>query len=351
MNRLALLVALSLVLPACSKKEEEGKTWPGAISVSFEPALGADQAVKPEQTVKVRLANKTGEQVAFEWKSKDECGTLKTSKEQPALAEYTAGKHGEDCAEEITILATGKKIDGEKKLTLTVKGDPKFKTLELRPNPLPETWVMVNDYESTFETKSVSCKRFYEVKEGDKKVQQSEDVSADFTLNKLGGVWNTWGWENGGCSRDVELENAEKGVLALHYDLPGEGDYCGFYEDLKARPENCDKTEKMDLSDVDYITFLAKTGDGKPRTLRLELVIWEEFADANQGASKAAPNGFEVTGEWRRFEVAVNQIIKDDPSAIKTVKQLSFRVNREKGQPDEGFILIDNVALIKKAAN
>ncbi|GEM_PF-6549647 len=355
MKKIVVLMLL-LTLAACSKKVDESadgaeggdKNWPGAIAVRLDPDLGQSMELKSGKTVKLLLSNKSAESVAFEWKSDDKCGKLEYDKEKAAQAQYIAKELGEDCVESILIKAKGKTIDGTKTLSFTVKGDPEFIFTIVRPETVPENWITVNDYEKTREQKSVTCKRNTEVIVEGKKETNSEDVSADLTLNNLGGVWNTFSWEDGVCAVDHEIEEAEKGVLTLHYDLPSNVDYCGVYDDLKPRTDDCDITDKMDFTDITHITFIGKSVGGQDKTVNLELMLWDRSVRGNQGAAKAAPKGFLLTSDWQRFAVKVDDIIKDDAASRKFIKSVSLRIARQAGEPTEGYVLIDDMALVAK---
>ncbi len=350
------------------KGEKESAAWPAGIATFFQPE---DRIVKHDKKVKMWVENKTGEEFSFEWLGEGTCGELQWKKEKSTEAVFIGGKMAKDCNEKLTLKAMGSKGSFEKQFGIKVEGSAQFAALEVRPDPIPEDWDMINDYDKTMKGKEVKCvtkiggtdkkstglavdltkkrkKSAEEVskekaaREGDA-VTEIIDYFDDVQLNLHDAPFGPWNFEFATCAFD-ETYDEEEGVLAYSYDLPHHDDYCGYYENLSVG-EDCE-TKPYDTTPYKYATFIAKSGDEKTHRFYLELINWERFAEFHQGRPEAV-GPFEATGEWTRFEVVLEDVYKDllDPAGIKS---LSIKIKREPNYPDSGLILFDNFAFIKK---
>jgi len=379
-----MLFLVAVCVSFCAAKKEgaeEGKTkkaveaeggLPTGLMLLYEPK---DRMIKADKKLKMWIENKTGNDYAYEWTSEGKCGEFKADKDRAFEALLIGGKHAEDCRELVTFKAQHGGQTIEKQFGVVVKGSAEYAQLEARPKPIPESWLMVNNYDRTqdgrevkcvleiggkvkkpslglaFETKGQKAKarddkdaaaKKAAAKESDK-VQEITEIYDDVTTNLLDAPFLPWKFEFGACSFVAAPED-EEGVLALHYDIPHHDDYCGYFEHLKLR-KDCE-AGKFDATPYEALTFIVKSGDGEPHQIYAEMVAWEKFAEFHQGRTE--PVGpFEVpVDEWKRYEIALPKIYKDTllPDSIKSI---SFKVMRA-NQPDTGVILFDNVALIKK---
>ncbi len=369
----ALLLALVVATSCASKKEEEkgGKSdWPDGISAFFTPE---DRIVKHDQKVRMWAENKTGEEYAFEWTGEGKCGELQWKKETGFEAVFVGGQLGEDCNEKLTLKVMGPKGTFDKQFGVKVEGSQQFAQLEVRPNPIPESWSMVNDYDKTLKGREVKCvtriggkeaakpsvglavdatkkrKKSKEEEEREKKAREAGeeteivDYFDDVQLNLLDAPFGEWNFEFANCFFDA-APAGDEGVLAFKYDLPHHDDYCGYFENLKVG-EDCE-TQPYDTSEFTHLTFIAKSGDDKSHRLHVEMINWERFAEFHQGRPESV-GPFDVTDKWQRYEIPLGDLYKDtlNPSGIKSV---SFKIKREANFPDHGLILFDNVAFMKK---
>ena len=336
-----------------------GDDWPAAMNVMLDPA---DGNIKGEEKAEISLVNNTGAEYQYAWSNKDICGgKILKKKDEPFAVKFLGKPTADDCTEEITVTLTGSGKSISKTFYITTAGDPKLKGIELDPED-KSTWKFINDYEDeAFEPKEIECKtkvkRMVEDDAGEKKeVEETQTDTIDgITSNRLGGHFNSWGYEFGIC-KFVDPPEGESGVLALEYYLPQLNSYCG-YADHFSTGEDC-LAEPFDLSSYEYVTFKLKSGDGQAHWPLFEIVGWSEFADAHQGANEASKPLEAPANEWRRYELDIMRLIKD-PNVIDPaeVKSFGFRVNqsdllKEGGQKvingNEGLILIDDLALIKK---
>ncbi|MBM4355328.1 MAG: hypothetical protein FJ109_16340 [Deltaproteobacteria bacterium] len=374
MRALPIVLIATLLLGACAKKEQAAQTegkdaWPKGLSAHFDPE---NRILSIGAKLRMWVENKTGEEFKPEWIHDGSCGQFLYDKAKPFEATFVGGENAEDCTAKLTVKLVGKNGILEKQFNALVKGSAKFKELVLRPDPMPETWIMVNNYDQTFSGREVKCVTVVGGAENkpsvglavdaDKKRKKTDEESAAEAkakqegkqievvdifdgqlLNLLDAPYGPWNFEFSGCAFG-DAPEGEKGVLPFAFDLPHDDDYCGYFENL-GMGKDCESVP-FDARPIDKITFLARSGDAEKHAFFVELVAWEKFAEFHQGRSE--PFGpIEAGTEWKRFEVAVADIVKRDidPSAIKSV---SFKVRREPNYPDHGLILFDNIALVKK---
>lgn len=365
-----VLLAVVFVLGCAAKKDaavegEKGAAWPAGIVILFQPE---DRIVKHDKKVKMWVENKTGEEYSFEWLSEGTCGELQWDKARNSEAVFIGGKLAKDCNEKMTLKAMGPKGSLEKQFGIKVEGSEQFATLVIRPDPIPDNWHMINDYDKTMKGKEVKCvtkigkdkksvglavdlskkrKKSADEENQEKAAREGEgeteiiDYFDDVQLNLNGAPFGPWNFEFANCFFDEDPE--EEGVLTYKYDLPHDDDFCGYYENL-AVGDDCE-TRPYDTSEFEYVTFLTKSGDEKTHRFYLELINWERFAEFHQGRPEAV-GPFEATPEWSRFEVKLADVYKDtlDPTGIKS---LSIKIKREPNFPDHGVVLFDNFAFIK----
>jgi len=365
-RHLIVILFIAALATACGGEKTGGggggrggaDKWPAAMRVIIEPG---DGNIKDGQKAELSLMNNTGKEWQYAWETKGECrGGLLRKKYEPFAVKYLGEAGVEDCTEEITVTLTGSGESISKTFFITTAGDPSLAGIELDPGD-KSAWTFVNTFEEeAFEPREIECKRkvkrLVEDDEGETmEVEETKTTTVDgVTINKLGGHFNTWGYEFGIC-KFVEPPDGESGVMALEYYLPQLNSYCG-YADHFITGEDC-LAEPFDISDYEFITFKLKSADSETRWPLFEIVGWSEFADAHQGAWEASRPLEAPAGEWRRHELNVMHLIKDpkviNPSEIKSV---GFRINQSellKGRDkllngNEGVILIDDLALIKK---
>lgn len=368
MRRTGLLVlALAFMLVGCGKKQDVGADgWPKSMKVIVDPA---DGNIRSGKFAEISLVNNTGENFTFDWVTSGNCfGKLTRKSDEPFAAKFLGGKVGQDCTEEVKITLRGESGTYTRTVFITTQGNPAFGLLELRPDPIPESWVFVNDYEKTLEPKDVECKRTVKrpvVKEGPaeegakpefEEVQETELVEG-VRYNMSGGLFDTWGYEFGTCTF-VDAPEGDSGVLALEYYLPQLNSYCGFFEQFKTG-EDCEAVP-FDISGYEKVSFLLKSADDKDHFPVFEIVGWDQFTKVHQGAIEPTKALLAKAGVWTRYEIEISKLIRDvnviDPAKVKSI---GFRVNRKAKLQDgtevfndgQGKILVDNLVLIKKAAN
>ena len=354
------------------KGVEEGGGLPTGLMLLYQPK---DRMIKAEKKLKMWIENKTGDDFAYEWLSEGKCGEFKFDKARAFEALLIGGKHAEDCRELVTFRASRAGNTIEKQFGVVVKGSAEFVEFEVRPKPIPESWLMINNYDRTLGGREVKCVLTvggkvkkpslglaFETKEQKAKARDAAEIKArkeaaeksgkeqeiieiydDVTQNLLDAPFLPWKFEFGACAF-VDAPEDEEGVLALHYDLPHHDDYCGYFEHLRLR-KDCE-AGKFDATPYERLTFIVKSGDGEPHQVYAEMVAWEKFAEFHQGRTE--PLGpFAVPADgWKRYEIALPKLYKDTllPDSIKSVSFKVMRLN----QPDTGVILFDNVALIRK---
>ncbi len=364
-RHLILVLSMAALIVSCGGEKKSGggaggggDDWPAAMKVMIDPA---DGNIKGGQKADLSLVNNTGAEYQYAWSTKDLCkGKLLKKKDEPFAVKYQGAAGAEDCSEEITVTLTGGGKSISKTFFITTAGDPDLVGIELDPED-KSAWKFVNDYEDeAFEPKEIECKNTIKrtIKDDEGKRKEIEETEVNLvdgiTTNRLGGHFNSWGYEFGIC-KFVDAPDGESGVLSLEYYLPQLNSYCG-YADHFAMAEDC-LAEPFDASSYEYITFKLKSGDGQAHWPIFEIVGWSEFADAHQGAWEASKPLMAPADEWRRYELNIMHLIKDpnviDPSEIKS---FGFRINQSELLKDgtkvingnEGLILIDDLALIKK---
>ncbi|MFH1530013.1 MAG: hypothetical protein ABIK09_04655 [Pseudomonadota bacterium] len=364
-RHLIVVFSIAALVVACGGEKKSGggagggaEEWPAAMNVMIDPAGGN---IKGGEKADLSLVNNTGGEYQYAWTTKDKCtGKLLRKKDEPFAVKYQGKAAAEECTEEITVTLTGDGKSISKTFHITTAGDLSLGSVELDPED-KSAWKFINDYdEKAFEPKEIECKRkvkrTVEDDEGNpKEIQEIETKLVDgMTTNRLGGHFNSWGYEFGIC-KFIDAPDGESDVMALEYYLPQLNSYCG-YADHFATGEDC-LAEPFDLSGYETITFKLKSGDGQTHWPLFEIVGWSEFADAHQGSWEASNPLEAPAGEWRRHELNIMHLIKDpnviDPSEIKSV---GFRINQTELLKDgakvingnEGLILIEDLALIKK---
>lgn len=188
----------------------------------------------------------------------------------------------------------------------------------VRPEPLPESWSFVNDYEGTVAPPDQERR------------------------NKRGGYFGTWTYRDGKC--ELAQETAEgSGAMKLSFILPhSDLSACGYFEYFDGPPGDA---KKADISGFSKVGFIAKSATGDPLRVRLELVEFDKYANYNQGiVSESDP--LEVDGEWRRHELDIKKLATT--WKLSSAKSLGFRIDAKDDNPNKGVLLIDNLVLVKK---
>jgi hypothetical protein len=366
-----LVTVLLVVSCTATKKEGEQKAgWPSALRVKFVPD---DRVVACGSTLKGSIKNNTGEKYSFEWTTEGKCGKLEVDSKKSYEATLLTGQCEKDCQEKLTIKAMGDETTYQAEFNISV-AVPRSSELVLRPDPIPESWLIVNDYDKTSEGKELKCvtvvggkklkkksvglamgeaksrEKTAEEKAAEEKARSSEketeivDFFDDVKLNLLEAPFAAWTYESGICSF-VSPPKEEAGVLALSYDIPYDDAFCGYFENL-AMDKSCE-SGPFDARDYETLTFIVKSGDDQEHKFVAELVPWERFAEFHQGEPRHS--GTLLAGkEWKRYELPLAEIMKD-PVERQRIKSVSFKIKREPNYPDSGVVLLDNVAFIKKA--
>ncbi|MBM4373202.1 MAG: hypothetical protein FJ098_16220 [Deltaproteobacteria bacterium] len=359
---LSVTIATAMLACGCGEKEGAGgNEWPGAMKVSVKPS---GKLINAGQKAEIVITNNTGLDWEVAWACKDNCkGEFIRKKSEPYAVRYVGSSVAADCTEEISVTLSREGQTLTKTFSIVVAADPDKAVLELDPKDRSE-WKTINDFDETLEPKDIECKRTkkkaVEDEEGKKTgVEETVvEIIEGATTNNLGGHFNAWGYEYGICKFvDVPEGEERKGVAALEYYLPQLNSYCGYADHFRTG-EDC-VAERFDLSAYEKITFKLKSGDGAAHYPLFEIVGWSQFADAHQGAWEASKPLEAPAGEWRRYELNVLELIKD-PKVIdpKEIKSIGFRINQAEKLKDgsklvngnEGIILIDDLALIRKPA-
>ncbi len=346
MKRLVIGLLVVLMSFACNQnkadKAADGNATkksalPKGLIVNFNPDT---RVIESGATLKGNIDNKTGIPYTYEVTSPQNCGELKLKDESAVEFTFVAKSHEADCTDEIKLALKGGEEIVNASFTIKVKAGAQEPELELRPDPIPDTWLMVNDYENTMQEHTFTCTR---KPTGGEENVPGEEVEEELKLNLLKATFDTWQYEGASCTY-ADLPEGVTGVAALAYDLPYDDAFCGMFENL-GLGKDCE-TDKRDLGNYQALTFLAKSGDAAEHKLYVEIVQWEKYAEFHQG--KAAEFG-PITipaDRWKRFQIPMEKLCRDDVQPF-SVKSVSFKVKRA-GHPDKGVILIDNVAFIKK---
>ena len=333
MKQTIALAVAALVVGACAPSPEELKK---AFVITSNPA---SRNIGPGDMLRITVDNKSGKAVEYQWSAPGDCGKLAFNPKKSFDASYVGRISDTICSESITLSVMGmhkEPLVFESKVT--VRPAEKVKEIELRPNPIPDSWTMINDYNGTLTPKIIDCVRKHRGKE--------QEVSEEVTLNRLDATFTAWFFESSSCTIFAENDNGEQ-IMALDYDVATDDSYCGYTENLKLA-KDCD-TKLYDLSPFQALTFLARSGDTQEHHLIIEIVQWEKYAEFHQG--RAAQFGPITVGkDWKRHEYAIRDICKKGPKQEVDptfVKSVGFKVTRQ-GGTDKGIVFLDNVALIKE---
>ncbi len=297
-------------------------------------------SVEAGGTIILTVDNRSSEAVTYQWQAREDCGRLELDENRPFQAQYVGREADSICSDTVVLVVQGpwkEPITLERRITIRAADKPK--ELELRPRPIPENWLMINDFNGTLKPRLFECVR---MRRG-----QEQEVSAEVKLNNLEATFSAWSFESAGCTLESRFDGGEE-VMALSYDVATDDSYCGYIENL--RMQGCD-TRSFDLTPFESITFLARSGDHHDHNVYIEIVQWERFADFNQGKA-AESEAILVTPEWKRFEIPIQSICYEgtrrrpivDPSFVKSI---GVKLTRE-GDTDQGVVLLDNLALIRK---
>ncbi len=198
--------------------------------------------------------------------------------------------------------------------TITARKTVRIRPVEapVWPEPLPDTWRVLNDYQEAGEPR----------------------------LNRFGGAYGTWGFRGGKCRIAVS-----DGVLQVTYALPMGDSECGTFEYLKGA---VGKPEPFDIRAFERVALLLKSGDGKLHRVVLEVVELDPYAQALQGYVGESPV-FVAGPDWKRYEVRLDDILH--PRFDRRMgKQVGLRVRRKDQDQASGVVLVDNLTLIEKGA-
>lgn len=182
------------------------------------------------------------------------------------------------------------------------------------PKPTPSHWKILNDYE----------------KPGDPRA------------NNWGGFFGTWGYQGGKCG--IAYGDKSPGKLTLTYAMHMGDSSCGTFEYLKGIRG---KSEPVDISGYDRITFLLKSGDDQAHKVRFEIVELDPYAATLQGY--VGESDLLTAGpEWKRYEVRLDSVLHPHFDRTKG-KQVGLKLERKNLEQASGVVLLDNIAFIGKA--
>jgi len=215
------------------------------------------------------------------------------------------------------------------------------------PDPVPETWLVVNDYETTADLSEPAI---------DPRTRKPIP-KVNKPTNLLGGEWGDVGFNAGKCTLE-QVRDGNNTILKVSFNMPAETSECGTFEYLmpaiEKRVDNRlirNYPQSFDLRPYDRITAMVKSGDGKEHNLRLHITELDPYASQLQGY--ASPTENIVAGpEWRRVEFQLDKTLHQffDRRHGKLIG-LRIRVQELAEGETSGVILFDNIALIKKTGN
>lgn len=215
------------------------------------------------------------------------------------------------------------------------------------PNPVPDTWVVVNDYETPADLSEPVI---------DPKTRKAIPKE-NKPKNLLGGEWGTIGFNGGKCAL-AQVKDGDNTVLQITYTMPSETSECGTFEYFMPTIEK--KVGKKlvknypqfwDLRPFDRITAMVKSGDGKEHNIKLHVTELDPYGSQLQGY--VSPTENIVAGpEWKRVEFTLEKTLHEffDRSHGK-LTGIRIRFQEQKGRNDAGIVLIDNISFIKKNGN
>ncbi len=215
------------------------------------------------------------------------------------------------------------------------------------PNPVPENWVVVNDYETPADLSEPV------IDPKTKKAIPKENKPK----NLLGGEWGTIGFNGGKCAL-AQVKDGDNTVLQITYTMPSETSECGTFEYFMPTIEK--KVGKKlvknypqfwDLRPFDRITALIKSGDSKTHNVKLHITELDPYGSQLQGY--VSPTKNIVAGpEWQRVEFELDKTLHEffDRSHGK-LTGIRIRFQEQDNRNDAGVVLVDNITFIRKAGN
>jgi hypothetical protein len=182
------------------------------------------------------------------------------------------------------------------------------------PDPLPEGWRLLDDYEKTGEGRT----------------------------DLWGGHVGTWKFHGGQCQIDYAPESGS-GRMKLSFSLPMGDSQCGTFEYLEGGKG---KPKPVDISRYGRVVGLVKSADGKPHKVRIEIAEYDAYDEALQGyVGESRP--IDAGPEWQRFEVKFDDVLHPMFNR-KHGKQVGVRVDRKDQEDASGVVWIDNLAFAPK---
>lgn len=227
---------------------------------------------------------------------------------------------------------------------------PEVKKGPVWPDPMPENWVLVNDYETPA---NLTPPPKTDANKAKKKAAKDEKAVAK-PQNNLGGEWGEVGFNAGKCALE-QVKEGTNTALKITFSMPTETSECGTFEYLMPFVEKKIKNKVIknypqffDLRPYDKITFMAKSGDDKEHLIKLHITELDEYGSQLQGyvdTTKIVPAG----KDWERHEFSLDETLHGffDRRHGK-LTGVRVRIQEQPNKNGDGIILIDNIALIKK---
>jgi len=176
------------------------------------------------------------------------------------------------------------------------------------PDPPPQSWRILNDYETASEPK----------------------------MNRFGGAYGTWGFKGGKCTIEVA-----QGRLKVAYALPIGDSECGTFEYLKGA---AGRPEPYDIRAFEAAAVAMRSADGREHRVVFEVVELDPYAAALQGYVAESPL-WSVGTDWRRFEVRLDEILHPRFDR-RMAKQVGLRIRRKDQDQASGVIEVEGIAWI-----
>ena len=215
------------------------------------------------------------------------------------------------------------------------------------PNPVPEGWVVVNDYETPADLSEPAI---------DPKTKKPIPKENKPT-NLLGGEWGSIGFNDGKCAL-AQVKDGENTVLQVTYAMPAETSECGTFEYFMPTIEK--KVGKKlvknypqfyDLRPFDKITAMVKSGDDKTHYLKLHVTELDPYGSQLQGY--VSPTEMIIAGpDLTRVQLNLDKTLHEffDRSHGK-LTGFRIRFQEQPNRNDAGVVLFDNITFIKKGGN
>ncbi len=183
--------------------------------------------------------------------------------------------------------------------------------------PTPESWAVVNDYETTWDPRK----------------------------NLWGGYWDNWRYLAGDCRLETFSDNGPS-RLKVTYSLPADKSQCGTFEYLKGEKG---KPEVADLREFEKAFVVMKSGDDLEHRVRLEVVELDPYSNALQGLTGTS-KVLVVGPDWKRYEMDLDKELHPHFDR-KMGKTIGIRIDRkDQLNQDAGVVMVDGLGFIRREA-